>query len=399
MSRIGGVGGGGAVQPEDVGGEPEPIAPARTSIRPPVPRDNFAAFRAQRIAIAMDGGPAFMSGLLRRGVVGKISEDNGTFTFVREVQGQPEPTRGLTAREKTDLANALEQQIADGGGGVSRRDLQYFVTSLRESVSGGVGGGGEPDLPGPILTRALGEMGRAVAGMVADRLKNENDAGLERTLKAFIARGGQAPREDFDFSTMVRALADRNLLDDLAQELAVSENELVTTHPNARIFGMFQQMSRAVQSFGSAEAKEAWKKASDLAQRNLGTPKKDARAAGLEVARELTLAVEKGDPELLLRAATKLAKGLEQGSTMGSFGRKLEKGRLNAAIQRLAEDGKLDDVVEALAARPVHDAPVINSLHEAIREHGSAKTKSAWNAAEGREIPRVTTMMVGEEGR
>jgi hypothetical protein len=397
MSGIGGVGGAGRPMDFDAEPIPEPVStvtPSSTSIRRAT--DDFTKWTTQSVAIAMDGGPATVNGLFNRSVYGSVTVRNGEATFTRRVFNQPEePSRKLSASEKQDLAKALEREIAAGGRHAD--DLRYVLSQLRTS-----GPATSPDLPGPILTEAIGEFGRAVAGMVSDRLKAENDDGLDRTIRAFIASAQGSPRgENYDFHSMLGGLRDQGMLDDLALELLVKDREFVATHPNVRYYGSHQALSDAVKRHCSPEMQKVWTDATKQAERSIGTgPNKDAKAAGLEAARELELGLANGDIELMMRAARRLTEGVNVVRTrpLQYEASQFVKTRLNTAIKRLVEDAKLNEVVEKLAGSRA-GAMALANLHAVIEGVGSKQTQADWKAAGGRDVPTITTMAVGEEGR
>ncbi len=284
----------------------------------------------------------------------------------------------------------------------------------------------EKDLPGPILTRALGEFGRAVGTMIEERLATENDEGLNRTLYAFLGKvtttppvpGFRGPNHDLDAA--ISKLSNDGKLDDLVLELAVGEKEFVATHPNVRYYPLTARLGAAIKAHGSKESQKAWEKATAQVDKQLNTTTKLARAAGLESAREITLGLDRGDQALVERAAGGITANFSSGFT--DLVRPFAKGKLDNAIRRLAEDGRLDETIRALDKTRSGQA-ILTALDRSIASHGSPSTKAAWKDAgghsgpaidprppvttfgpfgeEGRgpEPPVATTLAVGEEGR
>ena len=119
-------------------------------------------------------------------------------------------------------------------------------TSANEDGGGAIPG----DLP-QTMTEAVGEFGREVGGMLADRLKHENDAGLIRTMDRFLDSyepGRPGPRAgDPDFNAAFGALADGKLLDDLALELFIDDLEFTRANPNVCYYGRINVLGDAIE--------------------------------------------------------------------------------------------------------------------------------------------------------
>jgi hypothetical protein len=261
----------------------------------------------------------------------------------------------------------------------------------------------EKDLPGPILTLAVGEFGRAVGRMIGERLATENDDGLQRTLDAFLRRTGQGRGASADLSAAIGALAQNGKLDDLALELGVSQAEFIATHPNVRYYGPYQRLSDAVAKYGDRTAKDLWSKAAAKTDRMLNGPGKVAKEAAYESARELTLAIDKGDQALLERAAGGLITAFTGANS--SLTLPFAKTKLETGLKRLADSARLDEVVQALEKTP-NGKRLLTQIDDAVKQHGTRATKALWKEAGGKSFPTsnprppVTTFgPFGEEGR
>ncbi len=270
----------------------------------------------------------------------------------------------------------LGSQSTPIGGDWNVRDI-----AAKDQQEGGFSGGGSGETAavkgrqaGP--SAATGAAGRAAAKRIEDALKAQEYRAILNGV-VLLATLGKGPECDAGSATLAKA----GKLGEFVQKLSVRERETYHTTPaGLPVRGGYTDLVEAVELNGSMQTKSVFARNAD---KRTMDPKKDAKASGQDVAREVELGLATKDAKLIERS---LLDGFMIPLKSNLSQRKYEfmARKLNTMVKDLAAHGKLEELAKLLKKE---QPEIYAKIDERIRKRGSPKSKELWRKHGGGPAP------------